>query len=258
MNNIKENKGLFILTLIGVIFFGIFTFFSLKMAFNADYVQIAGLIMGAFFGLITLLFLVLVVCFFTKNDIMSLTLNINMKKWKFIKYFPAFIAIVCFFISVNFYQNREKQDDYAEITLIQTNDSKIQTGGKGSQSIHIETKEYLEYSFKISGIAFKNMYSDYYVNNVKRGDTLVATISKKSYEKKIIKTKSLSFTDKTINYHFIGVYGLKHRNFELLSTKDYESAKKNDSVLGILFFIILGSCFLYLQHKLNKEKKPNR
>jgi len=99
----------------------------------------------------------------------------------------------------------------------------------------------------------KYMDSDNYVNNVKRGDTLTVMISKESYDKKIAKTKSLSFTDKTVNYHLINICGLKHKNVELLSTEDCKNAKKRNSVFNALFFIAIGIVFLYYQWKFLTE-----
>ena len=95
----------------------------------------------------------------------------------------------------------------------------------------------------------KYMDSDSYVNNVKRGDTLTVMISKESYDKKIAKTKSLSFTDETVNYHLINICGLKHKNIELLSTEDCKNAKKRNSVFNTLFFSAIGIGFLYFQWK---------
>ena len=256
MNNIKNNKGIFIFLLLGVLFWAFLTFLTIKGVFDADYVQIAGLILGSFFGICTILTLVAVLPFFGKKDIYAISWNWKWKKWKLFKYLPSAVAIVCFIISINFYHNKGKRynSKYVEVMLTQINNSKIQTGGKGSRYVHIETKEYPKYKFSIDGIALKNLYSDYYINDVKRGDTLFAKISKEIYDKKIAKTKPLSFADKTVNYHLINMYGLKHQNVELLSTDDYEYAKENDAIWGVVFLIVVGCYFLYLQHKLNKEK----
>lgn len=256
MNNFKENKGLFFILLFGLGFFGFLTFLMLKDAFNADYIQIAGIILGSLFGFFAALNAVGLFYFFTKDNIWTVSLNVKKENWKFFKYFPTAIAIVFFIIAVRFYQNKEKQYDteYIEITITQMNISKIESV-KSSKYISIEAREYPKYRFQIQGVAFDNLYSDYYLNNIKPGDTLVALITKDSYIKKIAQTESLTFMDKTINFHFISVYGLKHKDLELLSTNDYEYAKESDSKLGVIFFIGVGLFFLYLQYRMNKEKK---
>ena len=255
MNDLKENKWLFIGTLIGLLFFGFLTLIMFKSTFKTDYIQIIPIIFGCFFCLITILCIVSVFGFFSKKDIVFTSWNKNKKKLRFLKYFPTFIAILFIVAPIIAYTNKDKQYNYVEITLTQINDSKIQISGKGSKSILIKSKEYPEYSFIINGVTLKEMDSDYYVNNVKRGDTLVVMIKEEFYNKKIAKTESLNFADKTINYQTIYVCGLKHRNFELFSTKDYEYARKTNFIWSVPFLIVVGLYFLYLQRKLCKEKK---
>jgi hypothetical protein len=259
MNNFKENKGLFFILLFGLGLFGFLTFLMLRDAFNADYVQIAGLILGGLFGFFAILNVVGLFYFFTKENIWSVSWNVKKENWKFFKYFPTVIAIVFFIIALRFYQNKEKQFDteYVEISITQVNISKIESV-KSSKYISIDSKEYPKFRFQVQGVAFDNMDSDYYLNNIKPGDTLVALITKDSYDKKITQTEPLTFIDKTVNYHFISVYGLKHKAFKLLSTNDYEYAKESDSKFGVIFFIGIGLYFLYLQYRMTKEKKPNR
>ncbi len=247
----RENKKVFIALLLGLCLFVFLTYSTLKYAFNADYVQIAGLTMGVFFGLITILMLIGLICLFCKKDIELNIWNLNWRKWSFFNHSASVLALVCFIVSIVLLLNREKQysSDYVEIALTQVNNSEIRTSGKGDRHIQIQTKEYPKYSFKISGIAFENLHSDYYVNKVKQGDTLFVEISKEAYDKKITKTKSLSFRDKTVNYHFITVCGLKHRDIELLSINRYEHAQENNSIWSAFFFIAVGCYFLYFLYK---------
>ncbi len=256
MNNFKENKGLFFILLFGIGLFGFLTFLMLRDALKADYFQIAGLILGGLFGFFAILNVVGLFYFFTKDNIWAVSWNVKKENWKFLKYFPTAIAIVFFIIAMRFYQNKERQFDteYVKISITQMNISKIESV-KSSKYISIESKEYPKYRFQVQGVAFDNMYSDYYLNNISPGDTLVALITKDSYNKKILQTEPLTFMDKTVNYHFISVYGLKHKDFELLSTNDYEYAKESDSKLGVFFFIGVGLFFLYLQYRMTKEKK---
>jgi len=236
--------------LLGVVIFGYLTFVSLRVAFDTDYVQIFGIILGFIFGLITLYIVVLLFYCIREKDIMSVSwvIGINKKKWILARYFLTFFAVMGFITSVNVFKNRDEQNDFVGITITQTNDSKIQESSlKRKRSITIFSKEYPNYCFQIDDVYMKYMNSYSYENNVKCGDTLTVMITQESYDKKIAKTKSLSFTDKTMNYHLICICGLKHKNFELLSTIDYNREKKIGSVVNALLFFVGGICCLFLQ-----------
>jgi len=100
----KRHKRLFLYVLLGVlgfllgiVIFGYLTVVSLRVAFNAAYVQIFGLILGFIFGLITLWFLVFLFYYFRGKDILSASwvIGINKKKWILTRYFLIFFAVIC-------------------------------------------------------------------------------------------------------------------------------------------------------------------
>lgn len=258
-DNFRKNRALFFILLFGLGFFGFLCILLLRNAFMADYVQIVGLILGGFFGFFAIFNLIGLFYFFTTNDIWEVSWSVEKDKWKlfrkFSRYIPFLVAIVFFVIAGRLYHGNETPSnaEYVEIYLTQTNPSKVERV-KSSKYISIAAQEFPKYKFQVQGVAFENMYSDYYVRNVKPGDTLVAMISQDSYNKKIAQTEPLTFIDKTVNYHFISVYGLKHGNIDLLSTSDYEFAKESDSKLGVIIFIGVGLFLLYTQYRLLKEK----
>jgi len=70
---------------------------------------------------------------------------------------------------------------------------------------------------------------------------VVGTILKDTYEKKLIKTKPLTFWDKTINYNLIAICGLRDNNQTYLTLNDLNNEKKSDSTSwGFWLFIIVG------------------
>ena len=259
----KRHKRLFLYFLLevlgfllGIVIFGYLTVVSLRVAFNADYVQISGLFLGFIFCLITLLFLVLLFFYFWEKDIISASCVIRLRKkiWKLVKYPLVYIAVFCFIISISIFREKDEYNDFVGITMTQIGDSEILIRRmKNESKIIINSKEYPDFCFQIDDVYMKYMDSDNYVNNVKSGDTLTVMISKESYDKKIAKTKSLSFADKKVNYHLINICGLKHKNFELLSTEDCKNAKKSNSVFNTLFFSAFGIGFLYFQWKFYNE-----
>ena len=222
MNNFKENfkekKGLFFGLLFGLCFWGFFIFQCLEDAFKADYIQIAGLIMGIIFGIFLLMTLLGLLSFFFKWNVEIVHQKedkekriVNIRIWKFLKkYYPTIIASLWFAWAIISYHNNKQDIEYIEIALIQANESKIKSGTKGSKYIRIDTKEYPQFKFDIGGIAYQSMYTNHYVNRVKQGDTLLVMINKESYDRKIVKTQPLRLSDKIVNYHFIGIFGLKH------------------------------------------------
>jgi hypothetical protein len=186
----------------------------------------------------------------------SWVIKIVKKKWILARYSLIFCIVLCFIASISVYREKDEYNDFVGITMTQIHDSEIIIyRTKNKSKIIINSKEYPDFNFQIDDVYMKYMNSDSYVNKVKRGDTLIVMISKESYDKKIAKTKSLSFTDKTVNYHLINICGLKHKNVELLSTEDCKKAKKRNSIFNILFFSAIGIGFLYFQWKFYNEQQ---
>ena len=111
----------------------------------------------------------------------------------------------------NFYQTKQ----------IITSEVKIHKGSKGARSITLTFEDYPEFDFKISGDAYDAMYADEFVSNVKTYDTVYITLVKDDYEKKLAKTKPLSFFDKTISYYHIDICGVATKNENYLNLSDY-------------------------------------
>lgn len=118
--------------------------------------------------------------------------------------------------------------------------------GKGSR-VRIFLREYPEFKFHIY-YGYAATDKDYLVQNVKPGDSLFLFVETGDYEKKLLKTKALTFSDKMINYSFVEVYGLSDMKQEYLSLKGYNAASVADNRLGIgiAFFglvMIVGALF---------------
>jgi hypothetical protein len=65
-----------------------------------------------------------------------------------------------------------------------------------------------------------------------------------TYEKKLTKERELTFWNKTNNYKFILIYGLKDNNRAYLTLDEYNNVKLSDSKLGVWFFLII-SVFIF-------------
>jgi hypothetical protein len=147
------------------------------------------------------------------------------------------------FVAYHFYLTKDNEINYSElqtITDVITNKAEIKKGSKGSRSIRIKLKSYPSFSFDIAGNGYSATYASDYVTNVKIGDTLSLDIIKDEYQMKLTKEKPLGFWDKTINYSFILVYGLRDKNNSYLNLSDYNNEHKSDSPIGIWLFGLVG------------------
>lgn len=111
---------------------------------------------------------------------------------------------------------------------------------RNSRSIRIETKEYPNFGFDLSGNSFKATNTDRLITNVRKGDVIEMKILKDVYEKKLAKTKPLSFWNKSINYYSISVFGLKDNNQTYLTLRALNNERKGDtSSLPFYFFLLI-------------------
>lgn len=170
----------------------------------------------------------------------------------------GFIILGCFFIykAYHIYLNKDNEIKYSElhtITDVITNKAEIQKGSKGSRLIRIKLKSYPSFSFNIGGNGYLATYSSDYVANVNIGDTLNVDIMKDEYQMKISKENQLGFLDKSVNYSFISVYGLRDRNRTYLTLSDLNNVHKRDTPIGIWLFGFVGlfvlGCGLYVLTK---------
>ncbi|KAA5536740.1 hypothetical protein F0919_03455 [Taibaiella lutea] len=148
--------------------------------------------------------------------------------------------------------------DIRLVTDVLDNDPYIIKGSKGARSIEIQLKSYPEFTFNISGAAYKAMYAEDYVNTVKRGDSVFIGIKTADYNKKIIRTEPLNFWDKTIKCNSIDVIELADVSSEYLALRDYNAAHHNNSkTTGVVFMLILGLFFITLGLVTLRSKKDS-
>ncbi len=154
----------------------------------------------------------------------------------------SFFGIVCFNICYEYFNNQSNPINDSHLIIIKdeiTNKPKINKGSKGRRSIDIQLKSIPEFVFDISGETYHATYAKDYVKSVKIGDTIELKILKDIYEKKITKTKPLSFLEKSNRYSTIKVYELSFKEKKFLSIEDYNKAiNKNEPLYW--FILILG------------------
>lgn len=128
---------------------------------------------------------------------------------------------------------------------------------KSSRWINLKLEEYPKFNFNISGIRFHASNSSAIVAEIKANDQIELDILKDTYEKKISQTKDLTFTDKTVNYNLITVYGLRNEGKTYLRLKKINHEHKKDySGIGFWIFLSLGIAIFSFGIYLITRKKP--
>jgi len=184
-----------------------------------------------------------------KSDLKSIT---------YLCFFFLFLGVIFWAFGVsNYIRSNNTVPILQLVTLDQkvTSKIKIKKSGKSSRYISLRLNDNPEFSFNIEGAAYRATDTDGFVAEINTGDTLTVSILREDFEKKITKTKPLTFWDKSFGYYSIPVYGLAYKNRIYLSPKEYQSARKsglrsNSKSLGI-FGLILAEIgiFIYIQRK---------
>ena len=130
------------------------------------------------------------------------------------------------------------------LTATITSPVEIHKGSKNSKSIKLSLAEYPEFSFDLDGVAYSSTDKKAFINDHETGDKINVLITTEIYEKKLTKERDLAFWDKTNNYKFISIYGLKDDNRAYLTLDTYNKAKLSDSKLGVWFSLII-SVFIF-------------
>lgn len=158
------------------------------------------------------------------------------------RYGVGFIIIGLLFSigMLNIYSNHNKEITSDEISIIiGTVSDTLEIDRKNSSKwINLKIKEHPEYVFEISGIRFEASLSNEIVNEIFPGDKIKLSILTDTYQKKITKTKELTFIDKSVNYHFITTNGLSKDGKDYLLLETINQEHKIDSK-GWGFWVLL-------------------
>jgi hypothetical protein len=170
----------------------------------------------------------------------------NLWQYKTTKYWgTAFIIIGSLFLFGfwNIYNNRDNEILPQQLTTIKvtvSNDLEIDRR-KSSRWVNIKTKEFPTFVFELTGNSFYAANSQQFVDNVGKEDKIEIDILTDTYEKKLTKTKPLTFWDKTVNYHLIGVFGLRDKNQTYMTLDALNAEHKSDSTSwGFWLFVLVG------------------
>lgn len=154
------------------------------------------------------------------------------------RYGIGFVIFGLLFTSamINNYSNRELKIQPEELTTIIA--FIVETPEIEDGRINLRIADYPKFKFHISGVRFSASYANSIVTEIKAKDKIEIDIFKDICDKKLIKSKALTFKDKTVNYEFITVNGLRKGSRSYLSLEDINVEHYKDST-GFGFWIFL-------------------
>lgn len=160
--------------------------------------------------------------------------------------FLMFFGAILLFFSLKNVMSTAKFTDNNQ--MVQT--EQIVTSGlkikryKGSASIYLKFKDHPEFDFCLDAHSFAGNADDF-IADVKYGDTLTVSLLKEDFEKKIAKTKPLTFEDKSFDYYTIHLYSISHNRKTYLSLEDYQKFKQENSDSGFWICFSFGVLFFF-------------
>lgn len=144
---------------------------------------------------------------------------------------------------LNVYSKRNKEVMATDISTIQAhieNQPKIRHR-KSSKWIDISLNEYPEFVFKIAGNNLVASNSAGIVSDIKAGDRIDIDLLTNIYQKKIVRSKEMSYLDKSVNFKRITVYGLRKGNKDYLTLEAINTQHNKDSS-GWALWMLLALC----------------
>lgn len=137
----------------------------------------------------------------------------------------------------------EKEINSNKLTTINgtiSNELKI-SKRKSKRWIDLKVEEYPGFTFKLNGDNFHASNSKSFVAKVKKGDKIELDILIDAYQKKLIKSKELSFWEKGVNYELIQIFGLRDHHKTYLKLTDINNELKSSShFYSFILFLSIG------------------
>lgn len=151
--------------------------------------------------------------------------------------------------------------DFVKIEQIITSEIKTKRNGKHSRCFEFKFNDYPEFSFNIKGNSYHAMHVEDFLADVSLGDTLIVSIPKNDFEKKISKTKPLTFWDKSFDYYDIPIVTVSHTGKKYLNLNDVAKERKSNRKSNAWILITFGGIllaiglFIFIKRKKIAEAK---
>lgn len=128
---------------------------------------------------------------------------------------------------------------------------------KSSRWLNIKLKEYPKFVFELRGDRFHASRSDAIITEIFPGNQVEIDIFTDTYEKKITKTKEMTFSDKTMYYNQITVNGLKKSDEIYLASNSINIVQEKKSTGGNWMILFVGLAFAGSGIYYITKKKPS-
>jgi hypothetical protein len=181
----RKSNLIIIFSLI-ILFLGTLSFILIYTSTKSQYIQILGLFLGiVFFISVLLSFYGIYLIKYDETFKKKLLRNYD-KKGNWAIYLLIFFTITCFIISVFIFVSKKELDsnDLINIKVVQNNIPRIDTI-RTWRFVKIKTIEYPNFDFLITSEAYQGLDKDFYLKRIKLGDTIILSILKEDYLKKI-------------------------------------------------------------------------
>lgn len=145
-----------------------------------------------------------------------------------------------YYWSFHVYQNKSETYGTDEMEWVNSrimNEVKIHKGSKNRRSIKLKIADYPDFTFNLDGVAYSVTNKESFLEDLVEGDYVQILITKDQFHKKLTKEWKLDFWDKSVNYRFISIYGLRGNGKDYLTLTDFNQANQADGKLG--FWLIL-------------------
>ncbi len=138
------------------------------------------------------------------------------------------------------------RSELIEIKSRLVNDISLTDIGPDDNSVSLLLATYPGFNFKMDSYAKSVITRSDFEQIVVKNDTIILTVSKRDYQKKLEKTEPLNLWEKYINYPNITIYGLRNNAVIILNPDDFISATTglgsssnwtNGSIFYVLIFI---------------------
>lgn len=131
-----------------------------------------------------------------------------------------------------------------QVSGVLQNKLKIKSGRRNSKSMEFNLIEYPNFNFKLNRPELTALNIDQLLNTVNKGDTISIRLWKDTFDKKIIETEQLSFTDKHINYHQIDVLGIVKNKADFMPKEKVNKVRSefhtNENFYGLIALALFG------------------
>ena len=191
------------------------------------------------------------------NDVENETISVK----RFYKYYALgtfLFGCLLFWGAYNFYNAKDNKLTQEQLTSINgkiTTKPEIDKDAKGHRSLQFELSQYPNFKFQLSGVNYSATYTEDFVSRINANDTISVDILFEEYRKKLTHEEEMSYLDKSVNYRFISIYGLRAKDNSFLTLSDYNKEEKSDNALGVWFLGLLGLFFVGMASYLLKLNK---